>query len=60
MKIAQAWREAQVNLEADIDPEALTVMAAVEADFAAIDDNLARAPALPSRTSSGLWRAHSP
>jgi hypothetical protein len=42
---AGAWPEAQADLEADIDPEALTVMASVEADFTAIDANLARAHA---------------
>ena len=32
-------------MAAEVDPEALTVMASLEADFAAIDDNLARAQA---------------
>ena len=36
---------AQSDLEADIDPEALIVIASVEADFAAIDSHLARAQA---------------
>ena len=42
---AGPWREAQAEMAAEVDPEALTVMASIEADFAAIDDNLARAQA---------------
>jgi hypothetical protein len=42
---AAAWPEAQAGLDADIDPDALAVMASVDADFAAIDENLARARA---------------
>jgi hypothetical protein len=42
---ASAWPEGQADLEADIDPEALTVMASVEADFASIDHNLTRVQA---------------
>ncbi len=47
---AEAWPEAQASMEADIDPDALTVMAKADADLAAIDDstfdeNLARAQA---------------
>jgi len=45
-----AWPEAQAEMTADVDPEALTVMASADADMAAIsrsefDDNLARAQA---------------
>jgi hypothetical protein len=48
--------EVQAALETDIDPETLTVMASLEADFAAIDDNIARARrASPSGTSSETW-----
>lgn len=45
-----AWPEARTGMAADVDPEALTVMAAADADINAIsrgefDDNLARAQA---------------
>jgi hypothetical protein len=44
-----AWPEAEASMGADIDPEALTVMATADADLAAadavFDDNLARAQA---------------
>jgi hypothetical protein len=53
---ADAWPEARANLEADIDPEALAVMASVEADFAVIDDNLVRAQAGAERLAEK--RAH--
>jgi len=39
---AGSCSEAQANLEADIDPEVLIVMASVDADFAGIDDSLGR------------------
>jgi hypothetical protein len=46
---AEAWREAHSSVEADVDPDALTVMARVDAELAAndttFDDNLARAKA---------------
>jgi hypothetical protein len=47
---AGAWPEAQAEMAADVDPEALTVMASADATMAAIsrsefDDNLARAQA---------------
>lgn len=46
---AGAWLEARAEMAADVDPEALTVMAEADADMAAIDsrfdDNLARAQA---------------
>lgn len=34
----EAWPEAQAHVAADIDPEALTVMAETDADLAAIED----------------------
>jgi hypothetical protein len=45
-----AWPEARAEMAADLDPEALTLMASVDADMAAtgrseFDDNLARAQA---------------
>ena len=47
---AGAWPEARAEMEADVDPEALTVMAEADAEMTAIsrsefDDNLARAQA---------------
>jgi hypothetical protein len=39
------WPEAQAEMGAEVDPEALTVMASIEADLTAIDDNLDRAQA---------------
>jgi hypothetical protein len=47
---ARAWPEARAEMAADVDPDALTVMASADADMAAIDrsefdDNLARAQA---------------
>jgi hypothetical protein len=45
---AGAWPGAQASMEAEVDPNALTVMATADADLAAIDEstfdeNLARA-----------------
>ena len=45
---AGAWPKAQAEMAAEVDPDALTVMASVDADMAAVDssefdDNLARA-----------------
>jgi type IV secretory pathway VirD2 relaxase len=42
---SRACSQARAELGADVDPEALTVMASAEADFAAIDASLARAQA---------------
>jgi hypothetical protein len=54
------WPEAQASIEADVDPDALTVMATVDADLAAadptFDDNLARAQAGAERLAE--QRAH--
>jgi hypothetical protein len=53
MAQAEAWPEAQVEMADDVDPEALTVMASIEADFAAIHDGAAAMRADLDRAQAG-------